>query len=118
MSSVLELIGHVEGRNVLIVDDFTISGGTLVAMADVLKSRGANDIYACVSHGVLSRGAAQRIGDSAIKRMFMTDTIEPQQTPLPPNIEIVSVARLFAEAIQSIHDRTSVSMLFPDPPTE
>ncbi len=117
-SEVLEVIGHVEGKNVLIVDDFTISGGTLVGMADVLKSRGAQEIYAAVSHGVLSRGAADRIAASRIKRMFMSDTIEPRQVPLPNNIEIVSVARLFAEAIQSIHDRTSVSMLFPDPPTE
>mgnify|MGYP002622454418 FL=1 len=115
---VLELIGHVEDRNVIIVDDFTISGGTLVAMAEVLKQRGAKDVYAAVSHGVLSTGAAERIGKSPIKRMFITDTIEPQQSPLPQNIEVVSVARLFAEAIQSIHDRTSVSMLFPDPPTE
>jgi ribose-phosphate pyrophosphokinase len=87
-------------------------------MAEVLKSRGAQEIYAAVSHGVLSRGAADRIAASRIKRMFMSDTIEPRQDPLPNNIEIVSVARLFAEAIQSIHDRTSVSMLFPDPPTE
>jgi ribose-phosphate pyrophosphokinase len=103
---------------VFIVDDFTISGGTLVTMAEVLKARGAKDIYAAVSHGVLSRGAADRIAGSPIKRLFISDTIEPQQDPLPPNIEIVSVARLFAEAIQSIHDRTSVSMLFPDPPLE
>lgn len=117
-AEVLEVIGHVEDRNVLIADDFTISGGTLVSMANVLQARGARDIFACVSHGVLSRGAAQRIGESPIKRMFVTDTIEPQQTPFPANIEVVSVARLFAEAIQSIHDRTSVSMLFPDPPAE
>jgi ribose-phosphate pyrophosphokinase len=117
-AEVLEVIGHVEGKNVIIVDDFTISGGTLVGMANVLKARGARDIYAAVSHGVLSRGAAERIGASMIKKMFMTDTIEPLKAPLPPNIEVVSVARLFAEAIQSIHDRTSVSMLFPDPPSE
>ncbi len=117
-AEVLEVIGHVEGKNVFIVDDFTISGGTLVTMAEVLKARGAKDIYAAVSHGVLSRGAADRIAGSPIKRLFISDTIEPQQDPLPPNIEIVSVARLFAEAIQSIHDRTSVSMLFPDPPLE
>ena len=102
-AEVLEVIGHVEGRNVLIVDDFTISGGTLVSMANVLKARGAKDIYACVSHGVLSRGAAQRIGESAIKRMFMTDTIEPQQAPFPPNIEVVTVARLFGgEALKRL----------------
>ncbi|MEW4528516.1 MAG: ribose-phosphate diphosphokinase [Maioricimonas sp. JB045] len=113
-AEVLEVIGEVSGKNVLIVDDFTISGGTLVSMADVLKSRGANDIYAAVSHGVLSRNAADRIAGSQIKRMFVTDTIEPLPDPLPGNIEIVSVARLFAEAIQSIHDRTSVSQLFPE----
>ena len=113
-AEVLEVIGEVKGKNVLIVDDFTISGGTLIAMADVLKSRGAIEIYAAVSHGVLARGSAPRIGASCIKRLFMTDTVEPQQDPLPENIQIVSVARLFAEAIRSIHDRTSISQLFPD----
>ena len=73
---VLELIGDVRGKNVLLVDDFTITGGTLIAMADVLKSRGANDIYAAVTHAVLSRGAATKIGASAIRQMFVTDTIE------------------------------------------
>jgi ribose-phosphate pyrophosphokinase len=111
---VLEVIGHVEGRNVLLTDDFTISGGTLIAMAHVLKERGAKDIYAAVSHGVLSKGAAEKIGASPIKEMFMTNTIEAHLDPLPPNVTIVSVAPLFAEAIRSIHDRTSVSSLFPE----
>lgn len=113
-AEVLELIGDVKGKNVLIVDDFTISGGTLMAMADVLTERGASDIYAAVSHGVLSKGVAPRIAKSKIKQLFITDTIEPHNDPLPHNITVVSVARLFAEAIQSIHDRTSVSQLFPD----
>jgi ribose-phosphate pyrophosphokinase len=111
----LEVIGDVKNKNVLIVDDFTITGNSLVSMADLLKSRGARDVYAAVSHGVLSKGSAARIGDSAIKRMFITDTIESQFEPLPPNMQIISVAKLFADAIRSIHDRTSVSMLFPDP---
>ena len=85
-----------------------------MAMADVLLDRGANDIYAAVSHGVLSKGVAPRIAKSNIKQLFITDTIEPHNDPLPRNITVVSVARLFAEAIQSIHDRTSVSQLFPD----
>jgi ribose-phosphate pyrophosphokinase len=113
-ATVLEVIGDVQGKNVLIVDDFTISGGTLISMADVLKKRGANDIYAAVSHAVLSAGASERIAASQIKRMFITDSIESHPDKLPPNVEVVSVARLFAEAIQSIHDRTSVSQLFPD----
>lgn len=111
---ILEVIGDVEGRNVLLVDDFTITGGSLISMADVLKQRGAKDIYAAVSHGNLAQGAAAKIGQSQIKKMFITDTIENHADPLPANMEIVSVAPLFAQAIRSIHDRTSVSMLFPD----
>lgn len=114
-ATILEVIGNVEGKNVLIVDDFTISGGSLISMAEVLKERGARDIYAAVSHGVLSRGASARLAVSPIKRLFITDTIENHAEALPPNVEVVSVARLFAEAIQSIHDRTSISQLFPDP---
>ncbi|MEY4185866.1 MAG: Ribose-phosphate pyrophosphokinae [Planctomycetota bacterium] len=113
-AQVLEVIGDVSGRNVLMVDDFTITGGSLVSMAQVLKSRGAQDIYAAVSHGVLSRGAVQKIENSEIVRMFMTDTIEPALETLGGRIEVISVAPLFAQAIESIHRRTSVSMLFPD----
>ena len=108
------MIGQVDGKNVLMVDDFTITGGSLCSMADVLKQRGAKDIYAAVSHGVLSEGAVARIEGSVIKRMFMTDTIEAPVEPLGDKIELISVAPLFAQAIRSIHDRTSVSMLFPD----
>lgn len=110
----LEVIGDVQGKNVLLVDDFTISGGTLIAMADILKLRGAQDIYAAVSHGVLSGGAAGRIEKSVIKHLFMTDTIENRGDPFPKNVTIVSVAGLFAQAIRSVHDRTSVSNLFPE----
>lgn len=113
-AEVLEVIGSVDGRNVLMVDDFTITGGSLCSMAEVLKARGAKDIYAAVSHGVLSKGAVERISNSQIRKMFMTDTIEPALEPLGDKIEIISVAPLFAQAIRSIHDRTSVSMLFPD----
>ena len=113
-AQVLEVIGAVDGCNVLMVDDFTITGGSLVSMAEVLKSRGAKDIYAAVSHGVFSNGAVARIEQSCIKRMFMTDTVEPALEPHGTRIEVISVAPLFAQAIRSIHDRTSVSMLFPD----
>ncbi len=86
-------------------------------MADVLaRARGAKDIYAAVSHGALAKGVAAKFAASRIKQLFMTDTIEPQQDPLPPCICVVSVARLFADAIRSIHDRTSVSQLFPNGP--
>ena len=111
---VLEVIGDVAGKNVVLVDDFTITGRTLIGMADALKQRGAQDIYAAVTHAVLSKGAAPRIGESQIKQMLITDTVEAAFDPLPPNISVVSVAPFFAEAIRSIHDRTSVSMLFPE----
>jgi ribose-phosphate pyrophosphokinase len=113
-AQVLEVIGDVRGCNVLMVDDFTITGGSMVSMAEVLKARGACDIYAAVSHGVLSKGAVARIENSIIRRLFMTDTIEPAMEPMGSRIEIISVAPLFAQAIYSIHRRTSVSMLFPD----
>lgn len=113
-AKVLEVIGDVQGKNVLMTDDFTISGGSLIAMAELLKQRGAKDVYAAVSHGVLSHGAAGRIGSSVIKRLYITDTIENHVDPLPANLSVISVAPLFARAIRSIHDRTSVSMLFPE----
>ena len=99
----------------MLVDDFTISGKTLINMANALKQRGAKDIYAAVTHAVLSKGAAPLIGQSQIKQMLITDTVEAAFDPLPPNITVVSVAPFFAEAIRSVHDRTSVSMLFPEP---
>ncbi len=111
---VLEIIGDVSGKNVVLVDDFTITGHTLINVADELKQRGAKDVYAAVTHAVLSKGAAPRIGDSQIKQMLITDTVEAAFDPLPSNIKVVSVAPFFAEAIRSIHDRTSVSMLFPE----
>ncbi len=113
-AKILEVIGDVKDKNVLLVDDFTITGGSLIGMAEVLKTRGAKDVYAAVSHGVLTKGTAAKIGNSVIKQMFITDTIENHADPMPENLQIVSVAPLFAQAIRSIHDRTSVSMLFPD----
>ncbi|MEZ6045909.1 MAG: ribose-phosphate pyrophosphokinase [Planctomycetaceae bacterium] len=113
-AEVLEVIGQVEGKNVLMVDDFTTTAGSLCSMAELLKSRGANDVYAAVSHGVLSKGAGPRISDSVIKKLFITDTIETPADPLSDKVQVISVSQLFAQAIRSIHDRTSVSQLFPD----
>ena len=111
-AEVLDIIGSVEGKNVLIVDDFTISGGTLIEMAHACKARGARDIYACVSHGVFSKGSAAKIAESPIKELVLTDTIGYRAEPLAPCCRVISVAGLFAEAILSIHRRESVSRLF------
>ncbi len=112
-AEVLSVIGDVEGKNVLLVDDFTISGGTLIEMANACKARGARDIYACVSHGVFSKGSAAKLCKSPIKELVLTDTIGYRSEPLAPCCRIVSVAPLFADAILSIHRRESVSRLFP-----
>ncbi|WP_406695331.1 ribose-phosphate pyrophosphokinase [Singulisphaera sp. Ch08] len=111
-AEMLDIVGEVEGKNVLIVDDFTISGGTLIEMANACKERGALDVYACVSHGVFSQGSAAKIARSPIKELVLTDTIGYRFEPLAPCCKIISVAGLFAEAIQSIHRRESVSRLF------
>ena len=111
-AEMLDIVGQVEGKNVLIVDDFTISGGTLIEMAVDCKRRGARDIYACVSHGVFSKGSAAKIAQSPIKELVLTDTIEYRFEPLAPCCKVVSIAGLFADAIISIHRRESVSRLF------
>lgn len=111
---IVEVIGEVAGRNVLLVDDLTITARSLIEMARVLKKRGALDVYAAVTHSVLSKGAGPRLAESEITKLFVTDTIEYAFDPLPANVEVVSVAPLFAQAIRSIHDRTSISMLFPE----
>lgn len=112
-AEVLEIIGDVAGRSALIVDDFTISGGTLAEVAHRLAERGAREVYAMVSHGVLTPGSVERIAASPIRRLFITDTIETQPVALAEPIEVVSVAPLLAEAIRRIQSRESVSGMFP-----
>jgi ribose-phosphate pyrophosphokinase len=111
-AEIMELIGSVEGRTALIVDDFTITAGTLVDAARVLAERGVGSVYAAVSHGLLAGEANRRLDDSPIERLFMTDSVETQPSPLSPKAEIVSVAPLFGEAIRRIFRRESISDLF------
>src|SRR5580700_7234095 len=111
-AEVTELIGAVEGRTALIVDDFTISAGTLVDAARVLTERGAAAVYAAVTHGLLAPPAAERLRASPIRTLFMTDTVETQPEPLPDNVEVISVAGLFGEAIRRIAGGESISVLF------
>jgi ribose-phosphate pyrophosphokinase len=111
-AEIVELIGSVEGRTALIVDDFTISAGTLADAARVLVERGATTVYAAVSHALLTATANQRLDDSPIERLFTTDSVETQPVKLSEKVEVVSVAGLFAEAIRRIADRESISVLF------
>ena len=112
-AEVMELIGNVEGKTALIVDDFTISAGTLAEAASVLMERGAKSVLAAVTHGVFAKGSMERIQQSAIERLFVTDSVETQPVEFCDKIEVVSVAPLFGEAIRRIHQRESISVLFP-----
>jgi len=111
-AEIVELIGSVEGRTALIVDDFTISAGTLVDAARILVDRGATSVYAAVTHAVLTGTANERIDNSPIECLFTTDSVESQPAKLSKKIEVASVAGLFAEAIRRIANRESISVLF------
>jgi ribose-phosphate pyrophosphokinase len=111
-AEVLEIIGEVRGRTALLVDDFTISGGTLAEAAEKLIDRGAREVYAAVTHGVLAEDAMERIERSAIRTLFVTDSVETQPAALSDRVEVVSVAPLLGEAIRRIHERESISVLF------
>jgi ribose-phosphate pyrophosphokinase len=111
-AEIMDLIGNVEGRTALIVDDFTISAGTLVDASRILIERGAASVYAVVSHGLLTESAVERLETSPIQRLFMTDSVETQPAALSAKVEVVSVAGLFGEAIRRIARRESVSVLF------
>ena len=111
-AEVVELIGSVEGRTALIVDDFTISAGTLTDAARVVIERGATSVYGAVSHGLLAGAANERLDRSPIERLFITDSVETQPSMLSSKVEVVSVAGLFGEAIRRIAHRESISVLF------
>jgi ribose-phosphate pyrophosphokinase len=112
----MNVVGDVEGKNCLIIDDMCDTGGTICKVADALFRNGANDIYAAFSHAVLSGGAVNNLGNSHIKKIIVTNTIplcdKAQTLKAEGRIEVLSVAKLLAKAIKSIHDETSVSSLF------
>jgi ribose-phosphate pyrophosphokinase len=110
---VMNIVGEVKGRNTLIIDDMVDTAGSLTQVAAALKQEGAKDIYACCSHAVLSGPALNRIEASPIKELVVTNSIPLNQGAIEsPKIACLSVAKLLAEAIKSIHDETSVSKLF------
>jgi ribose-phosphate pyrophosphokinase len=112
-SEVMNVIGTVEGKSCILCDDIVDSGGTLVNAADALLSRGAKDVTAYITHGVLSGGAVARIGSSRLKELVITDSIEPTAAiKASANIRVISVAQLFGEAINRTAREQSVSSLF------
>jgi ribose-phosphate pyrophosphokinase len=112
-SEVMNVIGEVEGRSCILVDDIVDSGGTLVNAADALVAKGAQNVYAYLTHGVLSGGAVARITASKISEMVVTDSIQPTEAVrVAKNIRTVSIATLIGEAIARTSSEESVSSLF------
>ncbi|HEX2953178.1 MAG TPA: ribose-phosphate diphosphokinase [Bacillota bacterium] len=111
-AEILEIIGDVSGKNALIVDDFTITCGTLTSLARELKARGAKQIYACVSHALLNDKGLNTLEQSEIEELIITDTVENKLVFSHPKVKVISVAPLFAKAVEIIHNRESLSVLF------
>lgn len=113
VSEVMNIIGDVDGRDCVIVDDIADSAGTLCNAAQALMDKGANSVSAYVTHGVLSGIATERVAKSALKNLVITDSIKPTDAVIQtPNIRVLSVAPLMAEAVRRISEETSVSSLF------
>lgn len=112
VSEVMNVIGDIEGKNVIIIDDIIDTAGTITKAASVLKSFGALKVYACCTHPILSGPAVERIANSEIEKFVVTDTIPLSEEKKIDKIEIVSVSELFAEAILRIYKNESVSKLF------
>jgi ribose-phosphate pyrophosphokinase len=109
---VIDVIGDVEGKTCVLIDDLIDSGGSVVAAASEMMARGALEVYACCTHAVLSGDAITRINDSPIKELIVTDTIPIAPERLVPKITVLSVASVCAQAITRIHHDDSVSTMF------
>ena len=108
----VNLIGDVEGKTALIVDDEIGTGGTVVATADALKEHGAGDVYCCVTHPVFSGEAAELLEQSVVREVVVTDTLAVPEEKLGTKTRILSVAALLGEAIHRIHSGLSVGAMF------
>ena len=102
-------IGEIEGKDIIIVDDMIDTAGTLCKAAEVLMSRGANSVRACATHGLLSGGAVERIHDSALQEVFITDTIPHPELADDPKIRIVSMTEVFASIIHKVYNYEAIS---------
>lgn len=111
-SEVMNIIGDIEGKDVIIRDDMVDTAGTLIKAAEALAENGVKSIIACCTHGVLSGNATEKLMKSPIERIYITDSLDQSSKNLPDKFEILSVAELLGEAILRIHAERSVSTLF------
>ncbi len=112
VSEVMNIIGDIEGKNVILIDDMIDTAGTITNAANALKERGAKEVYACCTHPVLSGPAIERIQNSQIKELLVLDTINLEEDKKIDKIKVESVAPILADAIEKIFSNGSVSELF------
>ncbi|APF24183.1 ribose-phosphate diphosphokinase [Clostridium butyricum] len=112
VSEIMNIIGDVEGKRCILIDDMIDTAGTITNAANALKDLGAKNVYACCTHGVLSGPAMDRINKSAIEELVMLNTIPISEDKESAKIRSISVAPLFAEAIKRIYDDQPISKLF------
>ena len=111
-AEIMNIIGDVRGQEVVVVDDMIDTAGTLVKAAEALKDQGATHVYAAATHGVLSGPAIQRLRESSVEKVIVTNSIKVAEGKRIDKLTVLSVASLLGEAIRSIHEETSVSKLF------
>ena len=111
-AEIMNIIGDVRGQEVVVVDDMIDTAGTLVKAAEALKDQGATHVYAAATHGVLSGPAIQRLRESSVEKVIVTNSIKVIEGKRIDKLTVLSVASLLGEAIRSIHEETSVSKLF------
>jgi len=108
----LQVVGEVEGRRCVIVDDMIDTAGTICAAAELLVDRGASEVWAMATHPVLSDPAMQRLEKSVISKVVVTNTLPISGEKMIPKVRVVSVAKLIADAIEAVFQDTSVSEIF------
>jgi ribose-phosphate pyrophosphokinase len=108
----MNILGEVEGKNAVLVDDLIATGGSLIEAANALKKAGVKKIYAAIVHGVLTGEATKNIEKSILEELIITNTIPLPDHKKHPRIKVLSVAPLLAEAIKRIHKEESISCLF------
>lgn len=111
-TEVMNILGETKGMNALIIDDLVATAGSLVEAVNALKKAGVKDIYAAITHPVLSGPAIKRIEVSPLKKLFVTNTIPVEDGKKHKKVKVLSIAPLLAEAIKRIHNEESISCLF------
>jgi ribose-phosphate pyrophosphokinase len=112
VSEIMNVIGNIEGKKVILVDDMIDTAGTITNAANTLKERGATEVYACCTHPVLSGPAIERIEESSISELVVLNTINLPKEKRIPKLREISVAPIMADAINRIHEDLSISKLF------